>query len=553
MTYRFGDFDLWRERYELRRGAAPVALEPRVFEVLAYLVHHRDRVVPKSELLASLWPGQYVTESALTRTIGEARRALRHEKWIKTVYGRGFAFTAPVTEVEAESVQTGAPPSSRPALPSVAVLPFADLSAARDQGYFCDGLADELIGALTGIAGLSVGSRTASFQFRNTGGDVRVIAERLNVAAVLEGSVRKEGRRLRISVQLINAADNYHLWGAVFDRRVDDVFAIQAEVAAETVRALRVVLTDRETRAMGGAGRAEPGAYDYYLRARQLCGQPSGRTLEAARQMYVRAVEADRDYAPAHAGLSETCAALHLYWRRRDDDVETADIASQRAVRVAPDLAEAHAARAQALALLRQRTAAGESFQTAVRLKPRLAKTHYSYGRFCAVAGRDTLAAHHFAAAESLSVGDCHYPLLAAMIYARQARADDARAARQRGVERAEAQVSANPRDARPLYPGAGALVALGEPEHGLEWAQRALSLDPDDSMALFYAGDAYASTGRVPRALEYLDKALGSGFHHVPWLDVVPGFASLRRDPRLRRLVRAAGDARPRARSRPA
>lgn len=288
MTYRFGDFELWRERYELRRGAAPVALEPRVFEVLAYLVHHRDRVVPKSELLASLWPGQYVSDSALTRTIGEARRALRHEEWIKTVYGRGFAFTAPVVEVaadrtEAESLRHRTQPL-RPALPSVAVLPFADLSAARDQGYFCDGLAEELIGALTGIDGLAVGSRTASFQFRGAGADVRAIAQRLNVAAVLEGSVRKEGRRLRISVQLINAADNYHLWAAVFDRRVDDVFAIQAEVAAETVRALRVVLTDRETLALRSALQAEAGAYDYYLRARQLCGRPTGRTLEAARQ-----------------------------------------------------------------------------------------------------------------------------------------------------------------------------------------------------------------------------------------------------------------------------
>jgi tetratricopeptide (TPR) repeat protein len=265
--------------------------------------------------------------------------------------------------------------------------------------------------------------------------------------------------------------------------------------------------------------------------------------------MYLRAVEADPDFAPAHAGLSETCAALHLYWRRRHDDAATADIASERAVRLAPDLAEAHAARAQALALSRNSPAAEEAFQTAVRLKPRLAKTHYSYGRFCAVAGRDSLAAHHFVTAESLSAGDCHYPLLSAMIYARQGRADDARAARQRGVERAETQVASSPRDARPLYLGAGALVALGNPERGLEWAQRALTLDPDDSMAVFYAGEAYACAGRVPRALEYLGTALRSGFHHVPWLDVVPGFASLRRDTRLRRLVRA--DAR--ARSRPA
>lgn len=222
-------------------------------------------------------------------------------------------------------------------------------------------------------------------------------------------------------------------------------------------------------------------------------------------------------------------------------------------MRLAPDLAEAHAARAQALALMRKAAAAEESFETAVRLKPRLAKTHYTYGRFCAVAGRDTLAAQHFAYAESLSAGDCHYPLLAAMIHARQGRAEDAKAARRRGVERAERQLSSDPEDSRPLYLGAGALVALGEPQQGLEWAERALSLDPDDSMSLLHAGDAYASAGRMPRALECLDKALRGGFHHLRWLDVVPGFASLRRDPRVRQILRAAGGARARSRSRSA
>jgi adenylate cyclase len=319
------------------------------------------------------------------------------------------------------------------------------------------------------------------------------------------------------------------------------------------VLAYLVHLTDREMLALHNRLRAEAGAYDYYLGARQLCGRPSGRTLEAARQMYLRAVDADPDYAPAHAGLSETCAALHLYWRRRDDELATADTASYRAVRLAPDLAEAHAARGQALALMRKADAAEESFQTAVRLKPRLAKTHYSYGRFCAVAGRAGVAARHFSTAEALSAGDCHYPLHAAMIYARQKRADDARAARRRGVARAEAQVGSEPADPRPWYLGAGALVALGEAERALEWAERALTLDPDDSMSLFYAGEAYAAAGRVPRALEYLDAAVRAGFRHLAWVDVVPGFASVRRDTRLRQLVRAARGARPRVRSRSA
>ena len=313
MTYRFGAFELCPERYELRRGHAPVSLEPRVLEVLAYLVSHRHRVVPKHELLDQLWPGRAVSEAALTRTIREARRALRTSRqrgsWIKTVYGRGFRFVGPVADGTPEPELS--PATATPALPSVAVLPFADGSPAHDQGYFCEGLADELIDALTRIDGLRVAARSSSFQYRSRPVDAREAGRRMNVATILDGSVRKDGGRLRIGVQLVNVADNYNLWAAVFDRRATDVFAVQQEIAENTARALRVVLSDRERLALRSAPRAGLPAYEHYLRGRQLAARPVCRKLEAARQLFRRAIELDPAYAPAHAGLADCCGLLH--------------------------------------------------------------------------------------------------------------------------------------------------------------------------------------------------------------------------------------------------
>lgn len=192
----------------------------------------------------------------------------------------------------------------------MAVLPFADLSQAADQRYFCEGLADELIGALTQIDGLSVASRTSSLQLGGPGGDVRLIGARLHVATVLEGSVRRDGDRLRISAQLIDVADDRHRWAAVFERELYQVFAIQIEIAESIVRALRVVLTDRERRALHRVPRVEIGAYDWYLRGGHHSAQASGRNLEAGRQMFLRAIELDPDFVPALVGLADCCAWL---------------------------------------------------------------------------------------------------------------------------------------------------------------------------------------------------------------------------------------------------
>jgi TolB-like protein/Tfp pilus assembly protein PilF len=539
MTFRFGTFELCPERYELRRGREPISLEPRVLEVLAYLVSHHDRVVPKHELLDQLWPGQAVSEAALTRTIREARRALRTSRqrgsWIKTVYGRGFRFVGPVANGMPAPERSPAP--AAPALPSVAVLPFADGSPAHDQGYFCEGLADELIDALTRIEGLRVAARSSSFLYRGRPLDAREVGRRLNVATVLDGSVRKDGDRLRIGVQLVNVADNYNLWAAVFDRRATDVFAIQQEIAANTARALRVVLSDRDRLALQGSPRAELPAYEHYLRGRQLAARPVCTRLEAARQHFRRAIEVDPTYAPAHAGLADCCGLLHALFGADWAYLVAAEEASRRAVELAPDLAEAHAARAQVHALAGRPAEAADGFETALRLNPRLAKTRYLYARLLSGTEKPVEAAAQLEQSERLDPNDCT-PYLLAKVYDRLGRLADAAAARRRCVEHARQRLEHDPGDVRALYLGGSALAALGEADAAGDWIERALALDPDDAVALYHAAGVSARAGRDGEALDRLEQAVEHGFRQTRWIAVDRDLDPVRRSPRLAALL---------------
>lgn len=548
MVYRFGEFEMAPDRYELRRRGRAVSLEPRVFEVLAYLVAQAGRVVTKDELLARIWPGQVVSEWSVTRAVHGVRRALasngHRDRWIRTVYGRGFVFEGPAQHAPA-ALPPPAAAEPAPAIPSVAVLPFTDLSPRGDQGYFCGGLAQELVEALARIDGLAVASLTSTFSFRGVAADIRTIAARTNVATVLEGTVRKEGGRLRVSVQLVNAADNYRLWSSVFDKRVEDVFAIQEEIAASVAGALRVVLTDRDGSAgFMGKRPADLSAYDAYLRGRRLCGRPSGRALEAARQFYLAATESDPSYAPAWAGVADCAAFLWLCWGGAEADLAVADDASRRAVRLGRDVAEAHVARAQYHWISGREEPADAEFKIALRLKPGLAKPHYLYARFRYACGALSVAAAHAQRAELLVPDDEQPVFLHARILDHLGRREAAAEARRRGVRLAEQRLSHHPDDARALYLAAGSLVALGRRKDGLEWAERALAVDPEDQMALVYAAGAFARAGRGDRALTCLERAVRTGFRQRSWLTMEPDFATLRRLPRFKALV-AAGRAR--------
>jgi serine/threonine protein kinase/Flp pilus assembly protein TadD len=422
---------------------------------------------------------------------------------------------------------------------SIAVLPFVNMSADPENEYFSDGIAEEIINALTKVQSLRVASRTSAFAFKGKSGDIGEIGRQLKVATVLEGSVRKAGNKLRVTAQLVNSADGYHLWSERYDRQLEDVFAIQDEIAENIVRALRVVLSEEEKRAIEQAPTTAIEAYDYYLRGRQFFHQFRRTTIQFARRMFERAMEADPRYARAYAGAADCCSFLYMYWDASKANLEGADSYSRRALELAPDLAEAHASRGFAVSLSRRYEEARHEFETAIRLNPNLYEAHYLYARACMQEGKLEEAIRHYEDASRVRPEDYQALLLMQAPLNGLGRRAEAQAALRRGLQVAERHLELNPDDARALYLGGAALIQLGERQRGFDWARRAFSIDPEDSGVLYNVACVYALAGQTDDAIGCLEKAVQNGFGHREWLEHDTDLNPLRGDPRFEALRR--------------
>ena len=420
---------------------------------------------------------------------------------------------------------------------SIAVLPFADMSPQKDQDYFCEGIAEEIINALSKIEALHVASRSSAFAFKGHQ-DVRKVGEQLGAGTVLEGSVRKAGNRLRISAQLVKVADGYQLWSERYDRELEDVFAIQDEIAENIVKALRVVLSDREKRAIEKAPTANVQAYEFYLRGRQYFHQWRKKGVEYARRMFERAMDIDPDYALAHAGAADCCSALYTWWDASKPNLEGADSYSRRALALDPELAEAHEARGLALTLRKQYEEAEAEFQEAIRLNPKLFEAHYFFARACLAQGKYEQAAKLFEQASELRPEDYQSPVILAEVYKALGRSADADAANRRGVQLAEARLALNPDESRALVLGAGAHCRLGNVTRALDLIHQTLALDPDDSGVLYNVACVYANAGQPEEAISCLERAIQNGFGHWEWLEHDSDLESLRGHPRFLALL---------------
>jgi TolB-like protein/Tfp pilus assembly protein PilF len=430
----------------------------------------------------------------------------------------------------------GAPPEDSPPK-SIAVLPFTNVSADPENAYLSDGISEEIINALTKIEGLYVASRTSSFGLKGTQQDIRAIGTKLNVRSVLEGSVRKIGNRLRVAAQLIDVGDGYHLWSERYDREMEDVFAIQDEIAENIVRALRVLLSEDERRAIKKAPTANVQAYEYYLRGRQFFHQTRRKSLQYALEMYQRAIESDPDFALAWAGVADCYTTLNMYYPS-EGDVEQADAASLRALELDPELAEAHAARAWALSLGERYDEAEREFQAAIALDPQLFEAKYFYARTCFQQGKLEDAARFFEEACRVRE-DYQARFFAAQSLAALQRNAEAEAAYRRALEVAEDHLALNPDDPRAATMCAVSLCRLGEPEEGLRWAERALQVDPEDAGVRYNVACLYAVDRQTDRAISCLEEAIERGFWRRDWIEQDPDLDSLRDDPRFQALMR--------------
>ena len=424
---------------------------------------------------------------------------------------------------------------------SVAVLPFANMSADPDNEYFTDGMAEEIINALTKIQSLRVASRTSAFAFKGKNEDIGDIGRKLKVSTVLEGSVRKMGNRLRITAQLVNVADGYHLWSERYDREMEDVFAIQDDISQAIVRALRVILSEGEKKQIEKARPAvNVEAYDFYLRGRQYFHQLRRKSLEYARQMFNRAIEIDHEYARAYAGVADSCSMLYMYFDAREFNIRQADIASQKALELEPELAEAHLARGIAVALSKRFDEAEREFETAMRLDPKLFEAPYFFGRTRTAQGRFADAVKLFERASALRPEDFQATSFLAQSYASMGMTGEAEDATRRAIRQVQQRLDLNPDDARACNLGSGLHAKLGHNEKALEYAERSLAIDPEDPMLLYNVACTYSCLGKTDDALSCLERAVDKGFGHKEWIDHDSDLDALRESPRFKAISQA-------------
>jgi len=421
-------------------------------------------------------------------------------------------------------------------VPSVAVLPFADMSAARDQDYFCDGMAEEIINTLSRVEGLRVVSRTSSYRFKAIGGDPKVIGETLGVGTLLEGSVRKAGDRLRITAHLIDADTGSPLWSDRFDRQLEDVFVIQDEIAASIAGALRVTLQHQRPR--GKASPARLQAYDYYLRARKLMLRFRTTEYRRALSLFERAVEIDPGYAEAHAGIADCCSSLFMWSARRDQDRRRAEQASRRALELAPDRPEVYVSRGLALSINGHDADADRAFERAAELDPNLFEAAYFHARLCIGRGLWPDARRLLVRAAEIRPEEYSVYTLLRMTHDVLGDHDKAREAAARGVAVIERHVLAMPEDDRAISLGGLCLIEIGEVERGLAWIDRALEQAPDDPMNLYSAACGYSKVGQRERALASIERAADLGGLLRRWLEHDPDMDPLRDDPRFQAVM---------------
>ena len=398
MPLSFGDYNIDVERRELRRAKAPVHVEPQVFDLLVYLVNNRDRVVSKDDLIASVWGGRIVSDSTLTSRINAVRNAVgdsgKDKKLIRTIARKGFRF------VGAVHVQPGGdepahfinpPPNeiqeqSRPALPlpdrpAIAVLPFINMSGDSEQEYFSDGISEDIITALSKLRWFFVIARNSSFIYKGKAIHMKQVAEELGVGYVVEGSVRKAGNSVRITVQLNDVATGSHIWAERFDRSIADVFAVQDEIAEAIVAAIEPQVYAAENFRAKRKSPDSMDAWDLVMRALSHYWRVTRQDNVVAQALLEKATAIDPSYGQALGVLatSHTFSA-HMGW----EDMATATPVAERAA-LAAILADsedpwAHHALGCVYLFTRRFDDSLAEFELALRLNPNFSLAQGYYG-----------------------------------------------------------------------------------------------------------------------------------------------------------------------------
>jgi TolB-like protein/Flp pilus assembly protein TadD len=579
--YRFEDFTLLPGERQLLKGGVDVVLRPKAFDTLLCLVEHHGHAVSKDRLLDTVWPEVNVSEAVLTHCIAEVRRALsdevRRPRFVKTMSRHGYKFIA---EVVAESLDREHPAptpaahavtSSPPPASAIVVLPFANMSADPENEFLCDGLSEELINALTKVGGLQVVAHSSSFSFKGRDVDAREVGRQLHVGTILEGSVRKTGDRLRVSAQLIDAAGGYHLWCEQYDRRVEDIFAIEDEISQAILASLKLEFLRDGRASLVRQSTASMDAYVLYLQGRAFWHQRYGGHLEKAMDCFGQAIAKDPGFALAYTGLADSLSTLGVWGFARGRDVfPKAATLAETARTLDPQLAEAHASRALIRLFWDWSWKEAElGFARALELNPGCALVRVWYGHNLSIVGRMDEAIAEMERAQSL---DPLSPVCAAnlgwtLYLAREL---------DRAIEELRRVLVRNPGNGIALFYLGYALIEAGryaeavdalekshEVTRGMPWSREGIGLahglagEREEARAILADVRARASASYVPvsavaivllglgeddAVLDCLERAVDERDVLLPWLKFMPCFDRLHAHPRFQAILQGLG-----------
>jgi TolB-like protein/cytochrome c-type biogenesis protein CcmH/NrfG len=486
MIYSFVDCEVDIVRRELRRSGQAIHVEPQVFDVLVYLIQHRDRVVTKEELLKAVWQNRIVSDATLDSRISAARQAIgdtgRRQSLLRTVARRGFRLVCDVHERTRGEIVTGSTEAAEPASestsaqtekPSIAVLPMANVSDDTAQEYFADGVTEDLIAGLSRVRWLRVISRSSSFSYKGKNVEPKQVSRDLGVRYIVAGSVRRSGHRVRIGVELVDASNAIQLWSANYDRELEDIFDVQDQIVQTIVGAVEPEVTVAEWERARQRPLDRLDAWDHYRRGTWHLYRFDRDDIVAARRYCLAATERDPNFAEPYSAFAYACHLMLIfdYAANRDDTLREGLEAARRAVQLDDRDSFGHAILGRLYMSACEYELAITETRTAIERNPHSPQAHFGLGFALVVAGRSR---------EAL------VPLLKA--------------------------VELSPRDPNLASYGtvlATAHVMLGQPAQALEWARTATRQPSSHFIAFMHLAVALSDLGDKAAALKAKDRVL--------------------------------------------
>ncbi|MFB3922691.1 MAG: protein kinase [Terriglobia bacterium] len=423
---------------------------------------------------------------------------------------------------------------------SVAVLYFENLSGAKDDEYFRDGMTEDIITELSKAKDLKVFSRPTILNYRDKPTTAKQIGQELNASHVLQGSIRRAGNRIRVTAQLIDTRTDFPLWAERFDREMQDVFELQDEIARSITQALRVALSPQEEKAIAQKPTENAQAYDYFLRGRSFARRGTRADLEFALQMFEKAVSMDPGFALAHAGIAHTCALFHYFHEPQARWIQKGLAACERALKIDSQIAEGLAARALIAYAQGKHDEAINFARRAIDRKPDCEGAYYALGRALFQADRLDEAAELAERAVKASGDDYNVYVPYELALSRLGQKDAAGRLREQHIRTLERQLETVPDDVRARILLAGNYASVGNEEGATRELRRAVALRPEDPNVLYNAACTYGILTKKSEALDHLKKAWEAGYVNLEWAARDPDLACLHDDPEFRRLIGA-------------